>query len=112
MTSIKAQYGLRLKKKSHDQPRLSASWIRNTAACNPTNDPCFQTIHAAMPIVMYKKVQTGAKTHEGGFQEGFRSVTYQVVTELLVQNPPSAPTPRHKATKNTRINMLKVTARY
>jgi hypothetical protein len=45
-------------------------------------------------MAMYNIVQTGAKTHEGGVQNGFRSIGYQESAEPDVMREPTAPTPR------------------
>lgn len=43
-------------------------------------------------MIMYKMVQTGAKTQLGGLKKGFSNVKNQVVTEDCVAKLDSAPT--------------------
>jgi len=40
-----------------------------------------------MPIRRYKAVQTGAKSHEGGFQDGFIKLSNQVLLDAFPINP-------------------------
>ena len=52
----------------------------------------FQTRYNATPIIMYSAVHTGANTHEGGFQEGFSMVWYQLPGPVVVKKPAVNPT--------------------
>ena len=49
-----------------------------------------QTLHRAIAIAVYKIVQTGPKSQEGGLKLGLFNPKYQSETELAVAKPPIA----------------------
>jgi hypothetical protein len=55
-----------------------------------------------MPIRAYNTVQTGPKTHVGGFQSGLRMLGYQLVTEPR-DNRPLADPNRTQTTEQRRL---------
>jgi hypothetical protein len=52
----------------------------------------------ANPIMIYKSVQTGPKTQEGGLKKGLTKVGNQVFTEDCVAKPDKNPTKTHTKT--------------
>lgn len=54
-----------------------------------------QTKPAAIPIIIYSNVQTGANTQDGGLKKGFTNVGYQSFTELCVAKLDKKPTDKH-----------------
>jgi len=54
-----------------------------------------QTKPAAIPIIIYNNVQTGANTQDGGLKKGFTNVGYQSFTELCVAKLDKKPTAKH-----------------
>ena len=63
--------------------------------------PFFQIRKADIPIRMYRVVQTGPKSHEGGVKGGFFSAAYQFGMDVAVKMEPSRPTERHKPQERT-----------
>jgi len=96
--SMKPRRGLFNPKKNTDQRKLSRSCIeKKNSAILILVRAAFrevQTRNREIPIVIYSNVQTGAKSHAGGLNEGFASVRYQPPTEDDVKTEPIAPADR------------------
>ena len=52
------------------------------------------TLPRAIPINIYRKLQTGANIQLGGVKKGFSSVWYQVLTDVWVAKLAIKPTPK------------------
>ncbi len=76
-------------KKTIDQSTFRTSWAQNQFKLIFLP----QTRYKEIPINMYRIVQTGPKTQEGGLKKGFTRVGYQVVTEFTVKIDPISPAP-------------------
>lgn len=79
--SIKAKKGFFSPKKSNDQSALSNNWMPKIRRAFFVLVLFFwyllQIIPKAIPIMIYKIVQTGAKTQAGGLKNGFSMVGNQ-----------------------------------
>jgi hypothetical protein len=63
----------------------------------------------ATPIVMYSVVHTGANIHEGGFQEGFSMLWYQLPGPVVAKKPAVNPTNNGIATEIISFKILLIT---
>ena len=61
------------------------------------------TLPTAIPIKMYRKIQTGANIQLGGVKKGFSNVWYQVLTDVWVAKLAIKPTP--KQSSDSKSNM-------
>ena len=91
MISAKASKGFLRPKNNIDQRAFRASWmIKNFKAACTASLSCsilFQTRPAAIPIIINKVDQTGAKTQLGGLKLGLIRVGYQVSMLDFVSRP-------------------------
>ena len=96
-------------KKAIDQPLLIINCNKNIAKAILTcglSHPLSHTRKREMPIVMYKTIQTGANTQEGGVKGGFARILYQVSTDDLAKKPPIKPADWHMIMAIISLNNL------
>ena len=99
--TIKAQKGFLNPKKTMLHAPLSSNWNPKWYSAVFTQRWCSPLAHtspAAIPIKIYKIVQTGAKIQFGGLKLGFSKVRYQSFTELCVAKLDKKPMVRQTQT--------------
>ena len=95
--STNAQPGCCTLKNIRDQKKLSVNCTTNNiiAVCfTALSVSDFHTIKKAIPIKIYKAVQTGVNIQLGGLNDGLFAVAYQPCTPDEVKNPEIPPTKR------------------
>lgn len=93
--STNAQPGCCSLKNIKDQKKLSVNCTTNKiiAVCfTALLASAFQIKKTAIPIKIYKAVQTGANIQLGGLNQGLLATAYQPCTPEVVKNPEIPPT--------------------
>lgn len=74
---------------------------KNGGKIAPVVDVIPLILHEAMPMKIYKVVQTGANTRLGGVKVGNGIFLYQVFVDLITIGAPTIPPSRELATQAT-----------
>ena len=101
MITINAQKGSFNPKNTILQRALNNNWKIKWYKAVLTHiwwKPLDHTIPAETPIIIYNRVQTGAKISLGGLKLGFSNATYQSAIDDLVAKPDKKPMTKHAAT--------------